>query len=136
MALEKKFIAGRKKDLLAQKERLEKELGAIAKKKGKKFDVVYTDYGNSDEENAEEHMRYTFNLALDRNLEKLLGQTMVSLDKIRVGTYGVCEGCGIAIRPERLEAFPAAAYCITCQADYDNPIKRMFAKFRNKKKVS
>jgi DnaK suppressor protein len=30
------------------------------------------------------------------------------------GAYGVCERCGKAIAPERLEALPATTTCITC----------------------
>ena len=31
------------------------------------------------------------------------------------GTYGVCEGCGEDISPNRLKAIPWARYCVTCQ---------------------
>ena len=39
-----------------------------------------------------------------------------ALHKIENGTYGVCESCEAPIPKKRLEAFPAARYCIACQA--------------------
>jgi DnaK suppressor protein len=39
-----------------------------------------------------------------------------ALAKLGEGTYGVCDGCGKAISPERLEALPWATLCVTCKA--------------------
>jgi DnaK suppressor protein len=39
-----------------------------------------------------------------------------ALSKLEEGTYGVCDGCGSEIAPERLEALPAATLCVTCKA--------------------
>lgn len=38
-----------------------------------------------------------------------------SLKQLAKGTYGVCEGCGEEISPNRLQALPWARYCLTCQ---------------------
>ena len=37
-----------------------------------------------------------------------------ALARVTAGTYGVCERCGGAIAPERLDALPATARCIRC----------------------
>jgi DnaK suppressor protein len=37
-----------------------------------------------------------------------------ALEKFDTGRYGVCEQCGNAISPARLEAMPTARLCITC----------------------
>jgi len=37
-----------------------------------------------------------------------------ALEKLDEGTYGICERCGKAISPDRLEAMPATALCIAC----------------------
>jgi DnaK suppressor protein len=42
-----------------------------------------------------------------------------ALDRIRKGTYGICEGSGNPIPRKRLEAFPAARYCIEHQAELE-----------------
>ena len=126
------FIQARKKDLLKEKERLEADLSTIAKKKGKKFEVQYTDYGGKDEENAEEYIKYTRNLALDKSLEKLLSKTLIALKKIDDEIYGICERCGKSIPEGRLEAFPAAGSCMECESK-DNPFKKLFSRLRTKK---
>ena len=39
-----------------------------------------------------------------------------ALEKIREGTYGVCEDCGDEIGWGRLKAMPLAKLCVTCQS--------------------
>ena len=48
-------------------------------------------------------------------LEKWLTNTDAALKRIQQGSYGICVQCSKPIRPERLEAIPAAIYCINCQ---------------------
>jgi len=133
--MEKEDVKKFKKILLAEKERLEKELESVAKKKGKKFTPFYPEYGKRDEENAAEITEYELHLAIDKNLEKLLTGIVKALAKIEQGTYGHCENCGSEIPIERLEAFPAAEFCITCQAKKENPITKFFAKLKAHKNV-
>ncbi len=40
-----------------------------------------------------------------------------ALERMRVGKYGVCEGCGCKIPMARLNALPYATYCIECQRE-------------------
>ncbi|HEY8392634.1 MAG TPA: TraR/DksA C4-type zinc finger protein [Capillibacterium sp.] len=40
-----------------------------------------------------------------------------ALDRIKAGTYGICQQCGRPIGGERLEALPYAATCIKCQEE-------------------
>jgi DnaK suppressor protein len=37
-----------------------------------------------------------------------------ALEKLDEGTYGVCDACGGAIEPARLEAIPWATRCVAC----------------------
>ena len=39
-----------------------------------------------------------------------------ALEKLDLGTYGVCEKCGENIPKERLKALPHAALCVTCKS--------------------
>jgi DnaK suppressor protein len=39
-----------------------------------------------------------------------------ALAKIKLGTYGVCEGCGTLIPKNRLDALPYARLCIACKS--------------------
>ena len=42
-----------------------------------------------------------------------------ALERIRQGSYGVCEGSGRPIPKKRLEAFPAARFCIEYQEELE-----------------
>ena len=54
----------------------------------------------------------------DRSIQQL-ELVEAALARLDAGTYGACLRCGQPIAPERLEALPWAAYCISCQADVD-----------------
>lgn len=48
--------------------------------------------------------------------KKRRGQVVAALERIDRGVYGQCVVCGAALPPDRLEARPEAARCLTCQA--------------------
>ena len=52
--------------------------------------------------------------ALAGNLRESLTDVEAALVKLDNGTFGVCEGCGQPIAPDRLEAKPAARLCMDC----------------------
>ncbi|HET6794505.1 MAG TPA: TraR/DksA C4-type zinc finger protein [Acidimicrobiales bacterium] len=52
--------------------------------------------------------------ALAAKLQETLQEVEHALAKLDEGTYGTCESCGKPIAPARLEAKPAARYCIDC----------------------
>lgn len=56
-----------------------------------------------------------FTLELMENKGDALKKISVALDKIKDGTYGICESCQKRIKKSRLEAIPYARYCISCQ---------------------
>jgi len=57
----------------------------------------------------------------DLNLERLeavsreIGEIDGALERVREGSYGICDDCGEAISPERLEAIPYARLCFHCK---------------------
>ncbi len=53
------------------------------------------------------------NQALASQLRNELEEVELALTKLDDGTYGRCETCGEPIAPARLEAMPAARFCIT-----------------------
>jgi len=52
---------------------------------------------------------------LDENRE----QVERALERLRDGSYGICEGCGRRIPEARLQYQPAATRCVECQAHWD-----------------
>jgi DnaK suppressor protein len=54
-------------------------------------------------------------MSISDNDLNLLKDIDNALDKIKNGTYGVCEECEEKINEKRLEANPVARYCISCK---------------------
>jgi DnaK suppressor protein len=52
--------------------------------------------------------------ALAASLKETLDEVESALVKFESGNYGVCENCSKPIAPARLEAKPAAKFCIDC----------------------
>ena len=51
--------------------------------------------------------------ALIRQAERHLVEIDAALERVRAGTYGICEVCGRPIAPGRLEARPTARTCVS-----------------------
>jgi len=56
--------------------------------------------------------------ALAGKLQEALEEVLHALAKVADGTYGDCEDCGEPIAAVRLEAKPAAPYCINCASKH------------------
>lgn len=68
------------------------------------------------EEEATEVFELEKRLALERRLSEALAEIEHTLHKWEAGTYGLCDQCGQAIEPARLEALPQANLCLSCKA--------------------
>jgi DnaK suppressor protein len=53
-------------------------------------------------------------IAISQNEELLLEQVEAAIERLRVGTYGICQQCERTIDAERLQAVPYTARCIEC----------------------
>ena len=53
-------------------------------------------------------------VALEQSLKERLSGVGHALRKLNEGTYIICDGCGQAIDPARLEALPEASLCRNC----------------------
>lgn len=56
---------------------------------------------------------YEDNTAILKDLEIQYQAVLGALTRVEAGTYGVCNVCGEAIAPARLEANPSASTCVT-----------------------
>jgi RNA polymerase-binding transcription factor DksA len=61
----------------------------------------------------------TKELSLQEDIAGRLEDVERALAKVGDGSYGTCEVCGAAIPEERLEALPAARYCLEHQAQQE-----------------
>lgn len=106
------------KKLEEEKQRLENELKDFASKDKKTKDNWNanrpTKEWGTKEEVSDEAGEYENLLSLEESLEVKLRDVNAALEKIKKGTYGVCERCGKAIEEERLMAYPEAKTCLAC----------------------
>lgn len=117
MKLDAQFIKVRKEDLEKRREELQRELKAdTVQVTDNDYDAKFEDYGDKEDENAAEVANFEKNLSLEKTLEISLYNVNKALQKIEEGNYGICEKCGKAIDPKRLEAFPSATSCMDCKA--------------------
>ena len=67
---------------------------------------------------------FTYQRELQQTTQELLNreanQVEAAMRARQTGTYGVCQECGRAIPPERLEARPEATLCVDCQRRLEN----------------
>jgi RNA polymerase-binding protein DksA len=54
-------------------------------------------------------------MSLANNSREMLFQNDRALERIKDGTYGVCESCGKPIGKARLQVFPRATLCVSCK---------------------
>lgn len=59
-------------------------------------------------------------VVLEKALKRDLGEIEKALDKIKKGTYGICENCKKPIDAARLSAKPAAIYCMKCEKSLES----------------
>lgn len=118
--LNSKLTSQLKQKLEDKKQDVTKELMSFANKTNPStegFDTVFPNYGEHEDENAQEITTYENNLPLEHTLETDLAKINKALKKIEEGTYGICEKCGESIDPKRLEAYPEAETCIKCASN-------------------
>jgi RNA polymerase-binding transcription factor DksA len=66
-------------------------------------------------EQATETLERELDLGVLQSVEAELAAVQKALDRLEAGRYGICEICGKPIAEARLEAMPAARYCIEDQ---------------------
>jgi DnaK suppressor protein len=64
----------------------------------------------------------TKDLSVQEDVEGRLQDVARALAKLGSGAYGTCEVCRKAIPDERLEAVPAARYCVEHQAETERTV--------------
>lgn len=60
-----------------------------------------------------------YSLAWTEKINRRIREVDKSLDRIKEGTYGICQVCGEDIPEGRLEVRPKAKYCAQCKEDIE-----------------
>ena len=117
MPIDAQKMEGLKKVLLEEKAKLEGDLSRIAVSTNKKegeYEPMIENIGTDREDNTTEVEQFADNLPIEMALEKKLQDVISALEKIKNGTYGICENCQEEIDVKRLEINPSAKTCIKC----------------------
>ncbi|MFC1976053.1 TraR/DksA family transcriptional regulator [Chloroflexota bacterium] len=73
------------------------------------------------EDSAPDVLEHEMILSRVRELECSLQSIEHALQKVRQGTYGICECCGEPIDPAHLEIMPETTLCIRCKTHAERP---------------
>lgn len=114
----KEFLTKIKTLLLEEKDVLEKDLGKFTQKNSKvagDYNSNFPEYGDKDDENANEVAEYAAELPLEESFEKTLRDNVQALKRLEEGTYGICKYCKKPIDEKRLVARPTSNACVSCK---------------------
>lgn len=104
--------------LLEERKRLQEELAEMEEHQVKTEEKPVADAAGYEDDLvdvATETFEREKELALESSVQGMLAMVEEALQKVRNGTYGVCEGCGKPIDGKRLRAIPYARLCIKCK---------------------
>ncbi|NWF74999.1 MAG: RNA polymerase-binding protein DksA [Nitrospirae bacterium] len=119
LTIREKKIGEIKKKLLAQRKALLAEAIAALNELPEK--TVYPDLGDQ----ASAEIDRNFMLRLRGRERKLLKKIEEALDRIKLGTFGICDKCGQEIDIRRLDARPVTTMCIECKTLQEEEEKLM-----------
>ena len=108
--IDKKTIARLKKILLKEREEIVGEVRQIFESSKEMGQDGIQDIGDE----AANIYNKQILLSLTESERMRLQEMDEALDRIKAGTYGICEECGEPIGLKRLEVRPVAKYCVPC----------------------
>jgi len=68
---------------------------------------------------AEASFEVDFDLTMKENMVRQIKEVDEALERIKEGTFGVCENCGEDIPQDRLKVRPNARFCIRCKSEME-----------------
>jgi len=100
--------------------RLQKELADIQERSSRAMDVEIVSEVSGYDDHPADLASETFEREKDQAmvdaLEATIGRVELAMEKLKLGTYGICDGCGNKITKKRLDAVPYATLCVECQS--------------------
>ncbi len=100
------FLRGEQKKLKLTKKELKKADPFIAGRR---------DEDNSVDSDVAENVEHDRTYAMRRQVTRSIIAVKKTLTRIKLGSYGICAGCGLMIDTDRLAITPTAEYCINCE---------------------
>lgn len=115
----KRELSQFKKRLLAERERVLRELGRIEESINaatEDSNVLKQSYSNHLADLGTDYMEKEKNFYYASQEGHYLRSLDDALERMKRGEYGKCQECGCLISPKRLEAVPGAKLCIECKS--------------------
>ncbi len=116
--LTKKELGHYKQKLMAERERILRELGRITEainEASEEQESAKQSYSNHLADLGTDYMEKEKNYYYADQEGQYLKSIEMALERIERGDYGLCVECGDVISEKRLEAVPAAELCINCK---------------------
>jgi len=117
--LTKEFLKEQKKKLLEEKKKIEKHLSSFSiKSKDAKGGWIakYPQFGGGEiSEEADEVEEFATRISTGHSMKGNLKKIKRALEKIKEGSYGICDKCKKSIPKGRLKIYPQAIYCLKCK---------------------
>lgn len=107
-----------------EREKLERELEETQRKLARMREYLRYEVDASIDEGDPEIYEREKNFALVQSLERKVESITHALRLAEAGNYGICERCGKAIDPARLEALPDATMCLKCRTEVERLVKK------------
>ena len=82
-------------------------------------EVEHDDIDDSAQDLIERDKTYALIVTLKHKLDDIDH----AIEQTQAGGYGICESCGKAIEPERLEIFPETTFCVDCKRESEPRIR-------------
>lgn len=118
--MDKKTIAALEKQLLGDREKLlmevNKTISGLNQSQDKEELADFTDQSTME-------FNRSFHLQMKERERKLLIKIEQALDKIKDGSFGICEDCDKQIGEKRLQARPVVTLCIECKTEQEKQEK-------------
>ncbi|MBJ7594013.1 MAG: TraR/DksA C4-type zinc finger protein [Candidatus Dormibacteraeota bacterium] len=105
--------------LIAERDRLTQVRDAATRLSTPAQETAERELSSADQhpaEQATETLERELDLGVLQSVESELTEVQAGLERVEAGTYGICEICKKPIAEGRLEAMPAARYCVEDQA--------------------
>ena len=112
-------VEGFRRTLMDMREKL---LAGISESPVPEALATQSDIGDIIDQAGDERDRELSLLLSGRDKEKLLAINE-ALEKLKDGTYGICEECGERIGLQRLKVMPLARYDVSCQAKLEKEMR-------------
>ncbi len=108
------FLAKIKRMLDEQKVAVDHQLGTLTvdNENGRS---VFPDYGETEEDNAQEVADYEANLTIKDDLQNTVRDIAEAMGRLEKGSYGICKYCKKPIDEKRLMARPTSSACVECK---------------------